>query len=140
MFLARMREPRGRRRVPLRELTCPRSRIWIRHGLREPCLELIRYGSGRRRHAQRAQIVIAQATADDQHAFVAQRSKRCTHAQMLDRGKIRAQRKRDDGNLRLRIHHRERHEGAVIEASLGIFVDRNPRAFEQLRNACGNRA
>ena len=80
MLFARMRETRGRRLRPVKETIGSFDRGRLHQRLEEPCIELLR---GLLSPAVQAlQVVIAHATADDQHALITQRRQQPARFQM----------------------------------------------------------
>ena len=81
------------------------------------------------------EVVIAHAAADDRDAFVAQRRQRLADRDVQGGIQVLAQRQHYDGNFGFRIDDQERHEDAMVEPALRIFLDREPRRGDQLFHA-----
>jgi hypothetical protein len=83
--------------------------------------------------------VVAHATADDQHALVAQRFEQCAELEMRRGIQTRVQRELHDRHVRLRVDQQKRHEHAVVEPALGLGARRHAAGGEQFLHACGER-
>src|SRR3954465_10792745 len=80
--------------------------------------------------AKHSEVVVTRPAADDQYAFVAQRSQGAPGGQMRVRSEPTLQRELYQRNAGIRINHSHRHEGAVIEAARRIEPCSDTRTFE----------
>ena len=78
------------------------------------------------------------SAADDQDALRPQRRQRSPYHQVMLRPEMRLNRKLQDGNVRLRVHQKQRHPGAVIEAAAVIGSAVQSRGVQQIRDLCRN--
>ncbi len=73
--------------------------------------------------AQEGQAVGHVAGADDEDALLAQGPEPAAEVHQPLRA-VRRHAQLQDGDVRVRVHHLERHPGAVVEAAAGVLVDR----------------
>jgi len=101
----------------------------------QPAVE--RAGRHERVRPAQAQIVEAQAAAEDQHALLAQRRERAAGGKMQRRIVRVVQAQLEHRHVGFRIHHRQWREGAVVEATGGVDRRRKARATQQRVDAVG---
>ncbi|MNK87665.1 hypothetical protein D3C87_1076050 [compost metagenome] len=133
VLLARVRHARRRGRGPVLQALHARLRRGLHSRLVEPVAEGL--GHAVRLRAEVAQVVIAQAAADDEHVLVAQRRNRAAQCQVLGRVEPAPQRQLHHRHVGVRVHRGHRREHAVVVAALGVDLRRQAGGGDQRLHA-----
>jgi hypothetical protein len=112
---------------PLAECRIAGGRVRIGHRPGQPLVEGLGLGGDAGIFGEEAaQIVEAQAAADDQHALVAQRLQRPADGEMGRRIERGGERQLHHRNIGFGIDQQERHEDAMVEAARRVGGARMP--------------
>jgi len=124
------------RRGLLPFLQALRTLLWcaVAQGLLQPVIK----GPGRLAGGgtELAQVVIGEAAADDQHAFLTQRRQGTAHGDVGGRVTIALQGELQYRHIRLGVDHAQGDEGAMVESLLRIAGHRDPGVAQQLLYPC----
>jgi hypothetical protein len=132
VLLARVCAPRSGAFVPLARLLSRRERS-ADSCVAQPGVELLA-GGVLLRIEEALHVVVGHAAADDEDAIVAQWQERAPHREVLGRVEPGLERELQGGYVGLGPGELERHEGAVVEASLGVARGREASLSQELRD------